>query len=196
MSAARRIAIVGSAASGKSTLARELENLLGIPAYHLDALYWQPGWKPTQASDWDALMREILAQDAWIVDGGFTKSMEERFAAADTLIFLDPPRWACIAAAIRRRILYPFRRPPGMAVGCRPHFDVQLLRWIWRFPLENRPSILAALSAHVGHKRVVVVRRRAEVRRVVRSLAATAGGSVSVGDTGAPFTSAVGRLRP
>jgi adenylate kinase family enzyme len=37
-----RIAIVGSGGSGKSTLARTLGEVLHVPVYHLDKLYWQP----------------------------------------------------------------------------------------------------------------------------------------------------------
>lgn len=139
-------------------------------------------------------MREILARDAWIIDGGFTTSMDERFAAADTLILLDLPRWICLVAAIRRRVMYRFRRPPGMAEGCRPHFDIRFLRWIWRFPREHRQPILAALEKHAGLKRVVVARNRTEVRRLVRSLAASSGGSASIGGIGTRCTSA--GLRP
>lgn len=170
MPASRRIAIVGSAASGKSTLARELGDRLEIPAYHLDAMYWKPGWEPTPASAWDALVHDLHAREEWIIDGGFTGSMGERFARAGIVIFLDLPRRLCLAAAVRRRLLYRFRRPPGMADGCAPHFDVQLLRWIWRFPDESRPAILGALATHAGEKRVFVARSRSDVRRLVRAV--------------------------
>ncbi len=43
----KRLAIVGCAGAGKSTLARLLGQILGLPVFHLDALFWRPGWVET-----------------------------------------------------------------------------------------------------------------------------------------------------
>jgi adenylate kinase family enzyme len=40
----RRIAIVGNAGGGKSTLARRLGVALAIPVYEIDLLQCKPGW--------------------------------------------------------------------------------------------------------------------------------------------------------
>jgi len=37
--------ILGSSGSGKSTLAKQMSGVLGLPAIHLDGLYWKPGWQ-------------------------------------------------------------------------------------------------------------------------------------------------------
>jgi adenylate kinase family enzyme len=167
----RRIAIVGATAVGKSTLAERLGALLGLPAYHLDALYWRPGWVRTSDEEWGELVRDLVARDRWIIDGGFTDSMRMRFEAADTLIFIDLPRRVSFASVVRRRLLHSVRPPPGAAQGCRPMFNLRLLRWIWTFPEDHRPVILEALSDYAPGRNVVHLRSRADVRRFVRSLA-------------------------
>ncbi len=43
----KRVAISGCGGTGKSTLARRLGKITGLPIYHLDSLYWKPGWVPT-----------------------------------------------------------------------------------------------------------------------------------------------------
>ena len=40
----KRIVIVGCPGAGKSTLAIQLGELLHIPVFHLDQLWWRPGW--------------------------------------------------------------------------------------------------------------------------------------------------------
>ena len=39
----RRVVILGRGGAGKSTLARQLSGLTGVPPVELDALLWQPG---------------------------------------------------------------------------------------------------------------------------------------------------------
>lgn len=166
----RRIAIVGPPASGKSTLARRLESLLRIPAHHLDALYWLPGCRPTPEDEWDALHRRLVEGAAWIIDGGFTRWMPERFVAADTVVILDFPPVVCIAAAVWRRLLFARRRAPGMAAHCRPHFDLEFLGWIWNFRRDQRPDMLRLLDRDEGTQ-VVILNSRADVRRWLDSVA-------------------------
>jgi adenylate kinase family enzyme len=59
----KKISIIGSGGSGKSTLAKRLEKKTCIPAYHLDAIYWQPGWIETERSKWRSIQEELCAKD-------------------------------------------------------------------------------------------------------------------------------------
>jgi adenylate kinase family enzyme len=166
----RRIAIIGPAATGKSTLAERLSDVLGIPAYHLDALYWGPGWTPTPAPEWDETLREIVAGDGWIVDGNFTATMRERLDAADTIVYLDLPPLVSTLAAVRRRALHRWRPAPGVQIESRPMFNLQLFRWIWSFPHDHRPAILAMLAEQPPSKRVVILTSRREVKRFLEAV--------------------------
>ncbi|WP_343388145.1 hypothetical protein [Candidatus Amarobacter glycogenicus] len=40
----KRVLIIGSGGAGKSTLARHLGEISGLPVIHLDAEHWRPGW--------------------------------------------------------------------------------------------------------------------------------------------------------
>ena len=45
-----KIAIIGNAGSGKSTLGFELHKKLDLPLYHLDQYYWKPNWQRVDAA--------------------------------------------------------------------------------------------------------------------------------------------------
>ena len=164
--------IIGPAAAGKSTLARSLGDVTGIETFHLDELYWGPGCTPTPADEWDALLSEIVARQEWIIDGNFTASLPARLERADTVVFVDLPRAVCLAAAVKRRLLFGVRRAPGMARDCRPMFNLTFLRWIWSFQYDHRPYYLELLSRPLPGRTVVMLRRRRDVRRFLAEVTA------------------------
>jgi adenylate kinase family enzyme len=91
-----RIAVIGCGGSGKSRLARELGGLLGIAPVHLDRLYYDRAWKPLDKEQFTALQRNLAAGPRWIIDGNYASSLPIRLRAADTVVFLDFPAWACL----------------------------------------------------------------------------------------------------
>jgi hypothetical protein len=50
-----------------------------------------------------------------------------------------------------------------MAQGCPEQFDRTFLKWIWRWPRDSRPRVIAALEKAAGQ--VHVLRRPSEVAR-------------------------------
>ncbi len=87
----KRVVILGRGASGKSTLARRLGNITGLPVIEADKIFWQPGLVPTTREQWIAMQKGIAAEDRWIIDGdlGRYDAVEVRLRAADTIILLD-----------------------------------------------------------------------------------------------------------
>lgn len=165
----RRVLILGSPGSGKSTFARALAAQTGLPLIHLDQLYWRPNWTEAPPAEWRAQLEAVLAQDAWIIDGNYGSTLAMRLKRADTAILLDFPRWLCMARTLRRVALGWGRVRPDMAAGCPEHFDLELLRFIWSFSKRQRPALLKALGEFAGE--TMVLRSAEEVRRVLADLA-------------------------
>ena len=53
----KKILVIGSGGSGKSTFSRRLGEKLGLPVVHLDQLYWRPGWVETPKVEWVEIVR-------------------------------------------------------------------------------------------------------------------------------------------
>jgi adenylate kinase family enzyme len=154
----RRIAVVGPGGAGKSTFAHELGRRTGLPVVHLDRHYWNRGWVPTPPAAWAALQADLLAGERWIADGNYGATFDLRFARADTVIVLAPPRVRCVAGVLRRWARHHGR--DLQAAGCPERFSLRFLRWIWRYRVDSRPRLDAALERHRGHLQIVELRSR------------------------------------
>jgi adenylate kinase family enzyme len=178
----RRIAVIGSGGAGKSTFSRELGGILGIEVTHLDHLYWRPGWRAMPDEAWRATQRRLLAGDAWILDGNYGGTLDLRLAAADTVIFLDIPRWVCVRGVVARWLRFHGRSRPDGPAGCPERVTREFLAWIWRYPVDRRPGVLAKLAAYADGREIVILRSRREARRFLidleRSMAAAASRAV------------------
>ena len=95
----RRVLIVGSGGAGKSTVAVLLGARLQLPVIHLDAHYWHPGWVATPRDEWHAQVAELVERDAWVMDGNYGGTMEQRLAACDTVVLLTCHVW-CVCGAL------------------------------------------------------------------------------------------------
>jgi adenylate kinase family enzyme len=98
----RRVSVVGSSGSGKTTFAVQLAERLGVPHVELDAIYWGPNWSHLDEETLRAGVREATAGDAWVCDGNFSDVRRLVLERADTVVWLDLPLRTCLVRMLRR----------------------------------------------------------------------------------------------
>ena len=59
----RRVSVVGNAGSGKTTVGRDIAGRLGVAFVELDAVFHQPGWRPTPPEEFRRRVEAIVAGD-------------------------------------------------------------------------------------------------------------------------------------
>lgn len=141
----KRVAILGPGGAGKTWLASELGLRTGLPVVHLDRIFWAPGWVERDAAQAKTEAAEAVARDEWILDGNFLNRLgHERLERADTVVFLDLPRRTCLRRVLWRRVRD--ERRADLPDGCPEQVDLAFYRWIWRYPRDDRPQVLALLD--------------------------------------------------
>lgn len=158
-----RIVIIGCGGAGKSTLARQLGEKLQIPVVHLDKLFWRPGWVQVPPEEFDALHRAELAKEKWIIDGNFNRTMEERIARCDTVIYLDFSRYACLWGVLKRVITTYGTVRPDMGEGCPERIDREFLMWVWNYNKNKRERNYRLLN-EAEHAETIVLKNRRAVK--------------------------------
>ena len=166
----RRVLVIGCGGAGKSTFSRELEKRTGLPVVHLDLLYWNPNWVKTPPEQWKRVVMAALANERWVMDGNYGGTLPLRLEACDTVVYLDMPRWVCLARVVQRRVQAVWRRRSDLAVGCRERLTWEFLVWIWDYRRSRRPKILDRLNQLRSSKAIHVLASEADVRQFLLGL--------------------------
>ena len=165
----KRVIIIGCGGAGKSTLARKLGEKTGLPVVHLDKLFWRPGWQSISQEEFDIRHRQALAEDAWIIDGNFNRTMAERVVRCDTIIYLDFSRTACLFGVLKRILTTYGTVRPDMGEGCPERIDFEFLKWVWNFNKKNRERNYTLLN-EATHAETIVLKNRRAVKKFLAQL--------------------------
>src|SRR5437773_10986345 len=140
----QRVLVMGSSGSGKSRFAMRLAEITGLPMVSLDALFWRPGWQPSEPEAFGERVAAAAGAPRWIMDGNYISqgSGELRRNLADTVIWFDLPRHACMMGLLIRIATSFGRVRPEMAAGCPEQIDLEFIRYVWAYRREQRPKLL------------------------------------------------------
>jgi adenylate kinase family enzyme len=98
----RRIIVIGGSGAGKTTLAAQLSERLGVPHIELDALHWEPNWVEADTEVFRERVRQATAADAWVICGAYSKQRDISWPRADTIVWLDLPLHVQLSRVIGR----------------------------------------------------------------------------------------------
>lgn len=145
-----KIHIIGCSGTGKSYLAERLAEKYNIPHYDLDDLMWD-----TEADTYgvrmnkekrDALLKQIVDKDDWIIEGVYYGWVQESFEKADEIYVLEIPKHVYKYRIIKRFI----KRKLGFQEGKKETFKslINLLKWTDQFQKVNMVEIKEILGQY------------------------------------------------
>lgn len=153
-----KILIIGCPGAGKSTFARKLSQITGLPLYHLDMVWHKPDKTTSDTETFDKKLKEILLTDSWIIDGNYKRTLETRLELCDAVFLLDFPTDVCLQGALSRigtkRADFPW---------LESELDEEFKKWIIDFPKNCLPQIYETLSKFNNKKQIYIFRTHKEI---------------------------------
>lgn len=142
----KRVIVIGCPGAGKSTFARKLAEKIGVPLHYLDMIWHRADRTTISREEFDERLKEIMADDKWILDGNYIRTLPMRLAKADTVFFFDLPVKTCLQGVTERL---------GQERPDMPWHDNMLSddfrQWILDFPTDQLPVIKFLLESYQGY---------------------------------------------
>jgi adenylate kinase family enzyme len=159
----KRVIVVGSPGSGKSTFSKKLGSMTGLPIVHLDYYHLQSqhNYRADTAS-WNLKVIELIKPDKWIMDGNYGATFPERFKSADTIVFFDIPRRICLYRILKRYFYYQNRKRDEMPDDWVEKLDPEFLKYVWHFSRRSKPKILDQIKNN-KNENVIIFKKSKEV---------------------------------
>ncbi|MBQ2546438.1 MAG: topology modulation protein [Clostridia bacterium] len=158
-----RVLVIGGCGAGKTTFAKKLAAITGLPLTHLDVLGWRGDWEKVPRGEFDEALAAVLREERWIIDGNYTRSLPERLRRADMVFWFDLPGIACLAGVVGRVIRNHGQARDDMGGNCRETLDRErfaFFRYALTMNRKIRPRIRAALDDAPGVEVTVFHARR------------------------------------
>ena len=155
----KKVIVIGCPGSGKSTFARALQEKTGIPLYHLDMLYWNADRTVVEKAVFLSRLASVMAEEAWIIDGNYASTMEQRMAACDTVIFLDYPVEVCLDGIRARR-----GKPRSDMPWIEAEEDAEFTLFVKNYKEQQKPAVLELFKKY-GDKDIIVLESREQANK-------------------------------
>lgn len=164
-----KIDIIGSVASGKTTLAKEISMKYQVPYYEKDNIVWErtsTGDRKRSPEERDIIFQEIIQSNKWIVEGSPRKCLQESFECCDYIIVLNVKTHIRLYRVMKRWIL---QRCGKEKYNSKPtlKFLYFNIKWVFEFN-RMRKKLFADLQKYGN--RVLIFSNNAEAIEFIASI--------------------------
>ena len=145
---AKRILVYGVTGSGKTTLARQIGAITGLPWHSMDdEVGWLPDWIERPRDEQRALVSKIVSSEEWVLDTAYSHWRELVLSRTELIVALDYPRLVSLGRLTHRTA----RRVFTSEVACNGNTESlrqqlssdSILAWHFRSFARKRERITA-----------------------------------------------------
>jgi len=160
----KKVIVIGCPGGGKSTFSRNLSRMTSLPLFYLDMIYHKPDRTTYTREEFDQKLFRIMAQEEWILDGNFARTLPVRLKQCDTVFWLDYPLEVCLSGIESRR-----GKPREDMPWVETEPDEEFIEYIRNFQEKNKPEMERLLRQAEG-KEIYVFKSRDMADRYLSEL--------------------------
>lgn len=176
----KKINVIGTTGSGKSTFSKRLADRLGYPCIHMDQLFWKPNWVESSDQEFIPKVESVVSGDYWVLDGNYSRTNNIKWQHADTIIWLDYSYFRTFLQLLKRTIVRVVTKEElwpgtGNKESFRKAFVSKDSIFIWFFRCYKRNKITyAALpgSLECSHIKFIRLQSPKEAEAFISSVGA------------------------
>ncbi len=167
----KKIRIIGSVGSGKTTLAKQLSKRMSVPFIELDNVVWKrdsSGDIRRTDLERDEYLQEQLSLPSWIIEGVHNEDwVAETFYQADLILFLDPSYSTRTYRIIKRFILQKLRLESS---HYKPTVKIffKMFKWNRYFEQHGKPNFYKKYGD--SNEKILVLTNNREQRTFLQEL--------------------------
>lgn len=124
----KRIIVIGTTSSGKSTLAKQLAEKMNFNFIDLDALHWEPNWQEAETDVFLARVQKAIEAQAWVLAGNYSVTRNLTWNRAQLIIWLDYP-FHIVFWRLLTRTIWRITSQEELWNGNRERLSTQLKIW-------------------------------------------------------------------
>lgn len=164
-----KIYILGSVASGKTTLAKNLSIKTNIKHYELDSIIFDDSKKSNKKrsiEEQEKIINKINQKGSWIIEGTYRKSCHSVLDFAEYIIWLDPPM------ILRKiRILTRFIKQKLYIEKCNYQVNYVMLKsmYKWTKNFEQKREELENLLNNYENK-LIIIKNSKQIKKFLEKL--------------------------
>ncbi|WP_274309907.1 DNA topology modulation protein FlaR [Solibacillus daqui] len=166
-----KIHIFGSVGSGKTTMAKNLSKVTGIPCYEIDNAVWirNPSVDIRRTDqEIERNLQSIVQTNSWIIEGVHTKDwVNQSWQHADIIVFLNTSYFTRTLRIIKRFI----KQKLGFEkANYQPTFRLFLNMFKWNKQFEKVDKVRFLQMTEMYEEKLIIINNRQDLNNWINNL--------------------------